>query len=447
MKPYAFRCELVFNHKIRDPIYGFVPLTDLERDIIDTPIFQRLRRIHQLALTKYVYPSAEHSRFVHSIGVMHCASLIYEGIFNHAYTAKRDLLSPDKRSLQMLRLAALLHDVGHLPFSHAAENVLLPELITHEDISSLIIKTYPPITDLMRKHTIDPDKVASLLTKSPTVDMRVEHDIISGNIDADRADYLLRDSHNCGVCYGEYDFPRFLQMFAATIDETDYHYRIGVSEKDICLAESLLIARYHYNLQVPYHRTRSGYDIALKNFLGVTDLPQVLKKENSGALTIDFCAFAKFDDYTVFEKAKESDSEWAAYMFRGNHLHPLLDTTSLRGHGEADYKTAVEWLCESGLEINKDFFTQTQAVKILKGGVKATEIEEDPGAQPDAKKPVGYRDDGLNLIQRDGSLVDICEHSWIFRQFNDNPLNIYRIYVRLADMEKCTTMLKAKAGQ
>ncbi len=117
---------------MRDPIYGFIPLTKLEMEIIDTPIFQRLRRIHQLALTKYVYPSAEHSRFVHSIGVMHCASLIYEGIFNHKQT---DVLSqPTSKKLQLLRLAALLHDVGHLPFSHAAEEELLPPGITHEDL-------------------------------------------------------------------------------------------------------------------------------------------------------------------------------------------------------------------------------------------------------------------------------------------------------------------------
>lgn len=87
MKSYwTYRTQLDFKHRMRDPIYGFIQLTQVELDIIDTPIFQRLRRVHQLALTKYVYPSAEHSRFVHSIGVMHCATLIYEGIWNHKAT-------------------------------------------------------------------------------------------------------------------------------------------------------------------------------------------------------------------------------------------------------------------------------------------------------------------------------------------------------------------------
>jgi HD superfamily phosphohydrolase len=139
--PYwSYRSNIEIAHRIRDPIYGFIPLTQLELDIIDTPIFQRLRLVHQLALTKYVYPAAEHTRFVHSIGVMHCASLIYEGIYNH-----KDIKvysEPNKNGIQILRLAALLHDIGHLPFSHAAEQEFLPKGISHENISEFIISNY-----------------------------------------------------------------------------------------------------------------------------------------------------------------------------------------------------------------------------------------------------------------------------------------------------------------
>lgn len=126
------------RNKIRDPIYGFIPLTVHERRVIDTPLFQRLRRINQLALTKYVYPSAEHSRFVHSIGVMQCATMILRGVFSHVDTRLR-WLKPSEHGLKVLRYAALLHDIGHLPFSHAVEKQWLHGL-EHEDVSIHIIK-------------------------------------------------------------------------------------------------------------------------------------------------------------------------------------------------------------------------------------------------------------------------------------------------------------------
>lgn len=119
---------------------------------------------------------------------------------------------PTTNRLQTLRLAALLHDIGHLPFSHAAEETLLPEGIKHEHISSYIIRHYEEISEKIISADCKPAEVAMLLEKAPRKSMRVEHDIISGNLDADRADYLLRDSHACGVCYGIYDFSRFLPL-------------------------------------------------------------------------------------------------------------------------------------------------------------------------------------------------------------------------------------------
>ena len=272
--------------RIRDPLYGFIPLTKEEMRIIDTPLFQRLRRIHQLALTKYVYPSAEHSRFVHSIGVMHCATRIYEGVMEHRETEID--FEPNAKNIRTLRYAALLHDIGHLPFSHAVESQWLHGL-KHEDVSMFIIENYEPIAEIIDNDPMrtNPKDVAALLGKMPRARFQILHEIISGQLDADRADYLLRDSHCCGTKYGEYDFPRFLQIFAAQQDDNGT-LSLCVDEKDLPVAESLLIARYHYNLQIPYHRTRSGFDFALKkfaschtdylNFFDVTDNKIKIKK-------------------------------------------------------------------------------------------------------------------------------------------------------------------------
>ena len=137
------------GNRFRDPIYGFVYLSDAEQRIVDTPIFQRLRRIHQLALEKYVYPGAEHSRFGHSLGVVHTATRLYESLFS-----KPDHLTPrqidgKRQAIKTLRFAALLHDIGHLPFSHAVELELLPNGIGHEDVSAF--STSEPAGGLLGK--------------------------------------------------------------------------------------------------------------------------------------------------------------------------------------------------------------------------------------------------------------------------------------------------------
>ncbi|UQZ90397.1 phosphohydrolase [Deltaproteobacteria bacterium Smac51] len=424
---WSYKANLKFVHRMRDPIYGFIPLTQLEMDIIDTPIFQRLRRVHQLALTKYVYPSAEHSRFVHSIGVMHCASLIYEGIFNHKDTVA--YMEPNEKKLQTLRLAALLHDIGHLPFSHAAEEQLLPPGFGHEDLSGYIITEHNQISDSIKKYGCDPKLVAMLLTKMPTYDFKLEHDIISGNLDADRADYLLRDSRMCGVCYGEYDFARFLHMFAAIMD-TNRHYKLFVGESDLWQAESLLIARYHYNLQVPYHRTRSGFDIALRQFIkSVDNEVGFIETDGNFIKSMDFDKFINYDDYSIMEKAKTSSNCWADYILRKNHLRVLLDTTSHIDNSAENFAGMVARLNEAGLTAEEDYFIQQQAVPVLKGAVNQLEEPEDTLS---STPPYG----SIYLLSKnETNPVDICDRSWIFKQFTEKPLNIYRIYVTIQKRE------------
>ena len=146
------------THRIRDPIYGYIWLTDAELEIVDTPVFQRLRRIGQLALTKYVYPTAEHSRFVHSLGVFQAATNIFDEVlrFNPQLVNGHD--SQLQQDLKVLRFAALLHDIGHMPFSHATEDVFLNKSISHEDIGKYIIQNHKKISEIIEKEGISPKK-------------------------------------------------------------------------------------------------------------------------------------------------------------------------------------------------------------------------------------------------------------------------------------------------
>lgn len=214
-------------HEMRDPVHVFVRFDTDERRIIDSDAFQRLRHIHQLALTYLVYPGATHRRFEHSLGVMELAGRVFD-VVTHPYSIHDDVrrLVPeitDPKSLgywrSCLRAAALCHDLGHLPFSHAAEAELLPEGWNHEAISREIIlsenlrdvfsKMTPPLrAEDVAKLALGPKK-----SKDPTFTawQEILAEIIIGDaFGVDRMDYLLRDSHHAGVAYGRFDHHRLI---------------------------------------------------------------------------------------------------------------------------------------------------------------------------------------------------------------------------------------------
>lgn len=414
--------------RFRDPIYGFIPVTDAELKIIDTPIFQRLRRIGQLALTKYVYPSTEHSRFVHSLGVMHCSTLVYEGIINNKLSEIS--FNPNEKMIKTLRFAALLHDVGHLPFSHAVEKHWLKSL-THEDVGIFIIKNHPEISEIIKSEGVDCADVASLLTKKPKRKHQLLHEIISGQLDADRADYLLRDSYFSGTQYGKYDFLRFLSIFAAKEDDNGT-LTLFVDEKNLPVAESLLIARYHYNLQVPYHRTRSGYDIVLKKFIETNvHETNIFDIDGDKIKNIEFAKFEITDDGNIFEQIKKGFVEgerWSEFLMRKKHLRPIIDTNNI-AHGEKFFKRIIRALeSEDKFIKDEDYFFQEQKVEMLKKVISPSAGEL--GKEEKQELPEGtIRLYSLNLESGRFEFFDIRDRSWIFGRLKEDPHFIFRLYV------------------
>jgi len=435
------------RHRFRDPIYGFILLTDAEKEVIDTPLFQRLRRVHQLALTKYVYPSAEHSRFVHSLGVMHCATLILAGIFGHKHSNEIST-SPKAKLIKTLRFAALLHDIGHLPFSHAVEKQWLQGL-KHEDLSQHIIEKYLPITTILENEEVNPKDVSSLLAKKPRSKLRLLHEIVSGQLDADRADYLLRDAHFCGARYGEYDFPRFLQIFCASEDEEHGHLILFIDENDLHVAESLLIARYHYNLQIPYHRTRVGYDLVLGRFMrDFNEYREPFSVVDGHLNEVDFDRLVDLDDCEIMERIKKENRDnnpWAPYLLRANHLIPIIDTSSTSEKGKQTFKVFVRKLEESGIfHEGEDYFVKSDGIEIIKGNIqfseKPTELSDAVHPNPEIIMLRSCEGKG-----RKAEYVDIRDRSWIFGQFAAVPPTLHRVYV-IPEKEKLAGKMLADIG-
>lgn len=275
-------------HEIRDPIHVFVRLSSDERKVLDSRPFQRLRHIHQLALTYLIYPGATHKRFEHSLGVMELAGRVYDTITQPENISQtiRDYLpevgDDHKRQYwrRALRMAALCHDLGHLPFSHAAEKELLPEGWTHERLTALIVRSdeMGSIWDSMKLISEDVVKLSLGPKEAPDLSFSTWETILSEIIvgDAfgvDRMDYLLRDSHHLGVAYGNFDHYRLidtlriLPMPPSEEGEMPVEPALGIEEGGLHSAEALMLARYFMFSQVYFHPIRRIYDIHLKDFL------------------------------------------------------------------------------------------------------------------------------------------------------------------------------------
>ena len=274
-----------YIHEIRDPIHTFIRLDADERKVLDSRPFQRLRHIHQLALSHLVYPGATHMRFEHSLGTMEMATRIFDIVTAQSAIHKdvRDLI-PELSSRdglaywrRIVRMAALCHDIGHLPFSHAAEKDLLPKGWKHEHLSVEVIKSteMKEIWDRMTPplRSMDIVKVAVGVKYLPdekfTDWQTILSEIIVGDaFGADRMDYLLRDSHHAGVAYGKFDHFRLLDTLRILPSPSDSKEpSLGVERGGVQSAEALLLARYFMYSQVYLHPVRRMYDRHLIDFL------------------------------------------------------------------------------------------------------------------------------------------------------------------------------------
>src|SRR2546426_1088102 len=233
----------------RDPVHGFIEVYPHEREIIDSPIFQRLRKIHQLSFGSLVYHGAEHSRFGHSLGVMHLASRVLQNALRNTSEFETDSASYDETDEKKLRVAALLHDVGHPPFSHALEKSVFPK---HENYSSALIKG--PLASLIEKAEMNPRETSSLVQGISDPKKSYLAKILNRQLDADRMDYLMRDSHYTGVMYGVFDLQRL------TLSITVRSGNLVVLQKGLYAADQFLISRFYMYEQVYLHRVKRAFE-------------------------------------------------------------------------------------------------------------------------------------------------------------------------------------------
>ncbi len=355
--------------EVRDPLHGSIEINEGELRVIDTRYFQRLRFIKQMGFSDVAFPGATHTRYLHSIGAMLLAERAFDAIFRHHRFCRPGL---EQQFRQVVRLAALLHDIGHAPLSHCTEFAMpsvrelqipcLTELepslsrrATHEDYTIKII-TDSELTQVMHRHfpDIDPLCVAALVDHAlPVADdffiddgihyRTVLAQIISSELDVDRMDYLRRDSYYAGVSYGNYDFNWIFSNLTYHVTDSSCAH-LALDPRAIYAFNDFLIARYHMFLMVYFHHKSVVYEEMLKQYFQSPDATYVIPA--------DVGAYIDVDDYQLFNHLRQeakAGQPWAHRLIARDAYRLLHEK-----HGrpqDIDLTPYVDALREAGLSL------------------------------------------------------------------------------------------------
>lgn len=385
---------------IRDPIHGNLTISRDELQVLDAPEMQRLRRVRQLGFVYFVYPSATHSRFEHSLGAFHIAGRIAEAV------------GLENDEAEQVKLAALLHDLGHGPYSHSSEIASnFFKKTTHEMYTSKIIKK-SAVSDALKDTGHNPDEIAKIATgrKKPN------SDIVSGDIDADRMDYLMRDSYYTGAAYGIVDLDHLLLKLMMT------KQGLVVDEEGLSAVESMLIARYLMYPAVYSHKTSRIADSMFTNAL--------IECLQEKAFTID--ELFRMDDAEVFQKIRS----------HGGEGENLLDSIERRDLHKAALRLSKE-----------DFGKSFEEIMSLKSDIKnlkklEAEITEECGLERNELlldvPPPQYTKEVKTLISDSGKLKKLEEFSPLVKALREAQWKYWNVgvYASAGNLEKVSKKAK-----
>ena len=264
--------------EITDPIHDFIRLNKTEHEIIDTPVFQRLRRIKQLSGAHLTYPGAQHTRFEHSLGVLHIASMAASSLNS------KGLMSTD--DIENIRLAALLHDIGHGPFSHLFEEVLQRKKQSHEEIGKQIILK-SEIGDIISKSGYDKKLIHNLAVGQSR--MQYLNEIVSGALSADMMDYLLRDGYFTGAEHAKIDHHRLTHSLDV------YKNKLALDSSALVNFETMMISRFQMFKAVYFHKTVRAGEVMLLEAMS-------LAGNELGLSSLKMDEYVKLTDEVILEK-------------------------------------------------------------------------------------------------------------------------------------------------
>ena len=351
--------------EIRDPIHGSLEITPPEAAVVDSPAFQRLRGIKQLGFGEFSFPGAVHNRYIHSLGVSHLAGEAFDRIFQGFNFQKKE---SRWRLRQAVKLAALLHDVGHGPLSHTTEEVMPdfqklnlnldwsqpfnPQRKSNHEDYSLKFLLDSPLSETLQKNFPDllPIHVACLVDrniKSPDdffidqgLNLRpILNQLVSSELDCDRMDYLLRDSYFCGTSYGRVELHWLIgNLTYHIVDENMY---LALGRRALYAFDDFLISRHHMYLMVYFHHKAIIYDEMLLRYL--------TSSECHYKIPADIDEYVAYDDYHLYQHLKNADSPWAK---RISERRPFRVIYELHETGANSYPKRIEkMLLENQIDV------------------------------------------------------------------------------------------------
>lgn len=425
---------------IRDVVHGVIQIESHELPVIDSYLFQRLRQIRQTGFAEHSYPGSTHNRYIHSLGALQTVTDSYQSIFSHL---KKKSHPTWRRFRAIARLAALLHDIGHGPLSHTTE-FAMPDVsklnvphkkpakrkATHEDYTLKIILDSgltPVLAEASRAFGFKPHHIACLIDSEikPQDDFFIEkidgekinfrpilHQLISSELDADRMDYLRRDSFQCGVSYGEFDYSWIVSNLCAHIKDGDCY--LGLKHRALYAFEDFLLSRYHMFLMVYLHHKTVVFDEMLARYLHSPDC--------NYQLPADIESYAQCTDAHLYANLMSSQNEWAKRIVEKRPLRLLLETHSgipstenAREQQEKLFKKTAETLKNKGI----DFIANTSTGILSKYFGKS-------------EYPIFVKYD--NLYSKP-SFIPLQKCTILFSQY-PNSRSINRIYVTPEDYSK-----------
>ena len=438
--------------EINDPIHKRIIIKGRERQILDHPYVQRLRSIRQLGFVSFVYPSATHDRFSHAVGTLHVAHLLAEQIFENEEISflARALNGEEKKFLkEIVRLAGLLHDIGHAPFSHTAERVMplveklaLPKewlkepnekrTATHEDYTALLLEGMAggreKVLDQDEAHMLAslvhhkkikiPEAWKKRFSKRMNADSlhHIVRSLVSSDIDGDRMDYLVRDSHFAGVVYGQVDIPWLISNLGTV--ETRNGHLISISESGVHALEHYLFARWHMYVPVYMHKTVKRFEYYFAK--------AIEKGETEYRIPADRDLYAALRDSTIIESIFSAASlrpdSWSGRLAR---REPAKRIARIWGKEDETKKLF------SKLEKNLNPF----GVKPFLVTSKRKFLDLPPPAAH-MEKPQGLFQLGLStmplVVVRNqfgrSSIAPIGDHSFVLREYHED-ISISDIYI------------------
>jgi HD superfamily phosphohydrolase len=421
--------------KVRCPVHGFIHFSKAEQRIIDHWTFQRLRHIHQLAMTYLVYPGAMHSRFEHSLGVMELTTRAFDSVI----TKKRERVVGElkaipefgedtlERARQTVRLMALLHDIGHPAFSHAAEKTIPGG--DHEKLSVFIIAE---ILGRELDSSFFPG-IAGVLVRmmEKSEDLTFLRQFVASQMDMDRTDYLRRDSLHCGVSYGVFDSQRLIESLTVVENPDSGRLQLAISRGGEHAFEALILARYQMSTQVYLHRIRRIYDYYLNEFVkfwapGNHDTFELVLTHDDATVTTELRKEAK----GTSERAK-----WACRIVNRQHHRCILDSGDYADQQRLKvFGRVVRKLKQEFSDPEIDFYLDDAPLDVHKLSI--------PGEQQDSKV------EDLYIVDKNGEKKLLTDESGIINKipkgvrtlrifaFPNKTATIKELASRARDLEK-----------